>query len=109
MTDPKYMLQTVPTDKAFALARLIWFCEENDVEIEKVAFFNNGFTVIFKNLSGDAICHDGSLANRFGMWETMGMPWDRSNVSVHDPEALAKMLSALKKGEDWQKYEKESL
>lgn len=86
-----------------ALNDLLNACKENGVEIEKVCFFQNGFIVIFEGIKGDAIIHDNSYGHLWGEWETIGMPWDYGDVTVHEPEELGKLLGALKHGEDWTK------
>ena len=102
----KYTKQDVNITYAVALEKLIDRCIAEGVEIDKVYFYMGGFMVTFKGLAGDAICHEGSYGRISGDWETMNMPWDYDDVSVHSAEALAKMLSAWKDGRDWEVYDK---
>ncbi len=97
--------QEIPLERVMSLTELVKACEANKVEISKVHFFQNGFQVLFADLPGDAILHDGSCGRKFGMWETIGYPWDYNDVSVHEPDVLAKMLAALKSGKDWQEFD----
>ena len=90
--------------RAEALAELLTACKEEEVEIENLFFFQNGFQIMFKGIEGDAIIHDGSYGRNFGLWETYKMPWDCDDVSVLEADVLAKRLGALKRGEDWEKF-----
>ena len=87
------------------LVELVALCRAHNVEVTKVQFFQNGFRVEFEVDDGDAILHDGSYGRNDGTWETIGFPWDGDDVSCHDSDTLAKMLNALKTGEDWEQYD----
>lgn len=99
-----------------SLVELINACRANEVEIDEVWHYQNGFHVTFKgHKHADAICHDGSYGSpcpyylnknqhnndwsRSGLWETMGFPWDYDDVSIHSAEQLADYLLALNHGE----------
>ncbi len=99
--------QNIPVDRVYSLTRLVSACEKNNVGLENVVFFQNGFQVLFEDMPGDAVLHDYSYGNKACMWETIGFPWDCSDVSVHEAETLAKMLGALKTGNDWKLFEEE--
>ena len=99
--------QNIPVDRVMALAALASSMERECIEFSKVNLYQNGFQVMFKDIPGDAIIHDHSYASNWGYFETIGMPWDNDDVSVHPPKTLAKMLGALKRGEDWEAIEKE--
>lgn len=108
----------MPVDLAYirALTELVNACQSNNVMIDKVNFFNNGWHVTFKGHKGaDAICHDSSYGSPYCMsslydeahnndwskearWETVGFPWDSDDVSVHDANELARYLRALNDG-----------
>jgi len=105
-----------------SLVDLVNACRENNVAIDKVAYYQHGWCVTFKGYNGDAICHSGSYGspchmglynpeierndwNSRGRWETIGFPWDCGDVSVHSAYALAAMIAALNRGEDWEQYE----
>ena len=96
--------QDVPLDYAFALARLLTACQQEKVYVRKIVYFQHGFSVMFEGVQGDAVIHDNSYGHQFQEFETYRMPWDDDDVSVHEPETLAKMLGALKRGESWSKY-----
>lgn len=88
-------------------------CRENDVKIDTVKHFQNGWHITFVDcLHADAICHDGSYGspyrfpephqndwNHSGEWETIGFPWDGDDVSVHSSEELAQMIADYQRGE----------
>ena len=66
-----------------ALNNLIEMCEQADVAISKVQFYLNGFVVYFEGFpNANAVCHNSSYGNKYGLWETMGFPWDGDDVSV---------------------------
>lgn len=88
--------------RAMSLSVLLTQLETEKVEIDKILFYQRGFMITFKDLPGDAVLHDGSYGRDFYMWETLGLPWDNDGVSVHEPKELARMLGALKRGEDWE-------
>ena len=88
--------------RAMSLSVLLTQLEAEKVEINKILFCQRGFMVTFKDLPGDAVLHDGSYGQARCMWETLGLPWDHDDVSVHEPKELARMLGALKRGEDWE-------
>lgn len=88
--------------RAKSLSEFITQLETENVEINKIVFCQRGFMITFKDLPGDAVLHDGSYGRDLGMWETIDMPWDNDDVSVHEPKELARMLGALKRGEDWE-------
>ena len=92
----KYVQQEIPMERVFALVDLINRCMDNDVQIKKVIHFQNGFSVVFEGMDGDAVLHDHSYGNSFCEWETVCMPWDGEDVSVHDTETLVKMLTNVK-------------
>lgn len=98
--------QELNVERVCALSELVSACKKEDVKITKAYFYQNGFQVQFEDIPGDAILHDGSYGKIWCHFETIGMPWDNDDVSVHDPETLAKLLGALKRGEDWEKYNK---
>ena len=89
------------------LADLVMACRANDVKITSVHNYINGYIVCFEIEGGDAILHDGSYGRDSGKWETIGFPWDGMDVSVHDADTLARLLAAVKNGEDWQAIEAE--
>lgn len=89
----------IDMERVKSLHTLMTACEAEGVEITHVYYFQNGFQVLFKDIAGDAILHDGSYANHWGYWETIGMPWDYGDVSTHDSEDLASMLGKLIRGE----------
>lgn len=93
-------------DRVYSLSILLGACAYQKIEIEKISPFMNGFIVIFKDFDGDAILHDGSYGRGLCKWETIGFPWDGEDVSIHSPAILAEMLGALKRGEDWEWYER---
>ena len=100
-----------------SLVDLVNACRANNVEIDKVSHFQNGWHVTFKGYShADAVCHDGSYGSpcpfwlgeeryqndwscRDGLWETIGFPWDYDDVSAHEAQELAEYLAALNRGE----------
>lgn len=105
-----------------SLVDLINACRENRVAIDKVAYYQHGWRVTFKGYDGDAICHSGSYGspysmglydpeverndwNNSGRWETIGFPWDGEDVSVHSAYALAAMIAALNRGDNWEDWE----
>ena len=88
----------------YALAELVEGCKKNNIELTKVKYYQNGFHIEFKDISGDAIIHDNSYANDWGYLETYQMPWDGDDVSTHSPEELVKLLTCLKNGEDWRPF-----
>ena len=99
------------------LVNFINACRENDVKLNTVQYFQNGWRITFIGCDGDAICHDGSYGspnympdfypdktnqndwNDLGEWETIGFPWDSNDVSVHNSAELAKMIAAYQRGE----------
>jgi len=100
-----------------ALVDLVNACRANNVEIDKVCHYQNGWHITFAgHPHADAICHDGSYGSpcymadylgkghdndwscRFSKWETIGFPWDYDDVSTHDPEELALYLRGLNEG-----------
>ena len=104
------------------LVDLVNACRALGVELDKVQYFQNGWRVTFKGFDGDAICHDGSYGSpnhmrsflgeeypndwtQSGSWETIGFPWDRDDVSVHDSQTLAYLISALAHELDWEVYD----
>lgn len=101
----KFERVTLNLERTMALAYLLTECEKQNVRVKEVASFQNGFQVLFEDVKGDAILHDGSYGRDFCMWETYGFPWDGDDVSVHDDETLAKLVGALQRGEDWEKVE----
>lgn len=80
-------------------------CLEHNVIISDITGLWGGFCVTFEDLPGDAILHDFSFGREAGMWETMGFPWDYDDVSIHDPVELARLLGALRRGEDWTQFD----
>ena len=101
----EFMKQPIPIDRVQALTELLTHCAKVNVNPKAVCFYQNGFYVTFEDLPGDVILHDGSYGHDYCAWETYGMPWDDSNVSVHDSKTLALLLGALKSGEDWKQIE----
>lgn len=102
-----FVKRDVNIDRVYSLAKLVTKTKKQGVELATVSFYQNGFMVTFKDIPGDAILHDNSYGRNAGLWETYGMPWDCDDVSVHSAKTLAKMLGALKRGEDWEQYENE--
>ena len=92
-------------DRVMSMCELLQQCDEEGVEINEVFSYMNGFLITFKDIPGDAVLHDGSYARHLCFWETISMPWDGEDVSTHDPITLGKLLGALKRGEDWEKYD----
>lgn len=86
------------------LNELLGWCRELEIKVDSIRFLHHGFQVIFEGIEGDAILHDGSYSNKRNHWETMGMPWDGDDVSVHDAYTLAHMIAAYLDGEDWEWY-----
>lgn len=80
-------------------------CLFNGVIISDIKGMWNGYQVTFEDLPGDAILHDYSYGREDYAWETMGFPWDYDDVSIHDPATLARMLGALRRGEDWTRFD----
>ena len=99
------------------LVDFIIACRKNNVKLNTVQQFQNGWRITFVGCDGDAICHDGSygspnympsfypdITNQndwsiSGEWETIGFPWDGNDVSVHSSVELAKMIAAYQHGE----------
>lgn len=100
--------QEIPLERVYALTKLVSLCEKYNVEISKILVFQHGFSVVFKDMRGDAILHDGSYGRLGCDWETIGMPWDGDDVSVHDAETLVRMLDAVLDGRDWREIEERS-
>lgn len=100
-------LTAVPIKSEYidALVDLHNQCNQRGVSFSNVTFFQNGFCVTFENIDGDAVMHDGTTPYRGYFWETMGMPWDYDDISLHSSIGLAQLLAAYLHGEDWQKYE----
>lgn len=96
----KFTRQEIDIGRVESLARLVAACQKNEVELQQVFLYQNGFQVLFKDLPGDAILHDGSYGRNQFDWETIGYPWDGEDVSVHEPEELAGLLGKLKRGEE---------
>lgn len=105
-----------------SLVALVNACDEFNVAINKVTYYQHGWCVTFKGYNGDAICHSGSYGSpcpmglynpeverndwkNSGKWETIGFPWDYDDVSVHNAYALAAMIAALNRGDNWEDYE----
>lgn len=102
----KYVPQTIPIEFVHALSTLVTECEKEKVEIKEVKFYMTGFQVMFAKMPGDAICHEGSHAHTYGMWETAGMPWDYGDVSVHSAETLTLLIKEYLAGGDWESVAK---
>ena len=100
-----YHKMPINLDRLQSLGALLQQCEEEGIKIKEAFSYMNGFLLIFEDIPGDAILHDGSYARDWCWWETIGMPWDGEDVSTHDPVTLGRMLGALKRGEDWEKYD----
>ena len=124
MTTTEIAFTNQQIDAAYvnSLVDLVNACRKHDVEIDKVAYYQHGWSVTFKGYDGDAICHSGSYGspcygglyrpeaedndwNNCGRWETIGFPWDDIDASVHSAETLALIISALNNGIDWQQFE----
>lgn len=98
----------IPMNRVSALCNLYTACHFNGVKLEKVSFYQNGFGVTFEGFPmGDAVIHDGTNRNGSEYWETMGFPWDYDDVTKHSPVALARMLAALKRGDNWEDYKED--
>ena len=67
-----------------------------------VATLYDGFRFSFQDDSGkevgDGIIHFGSYHNQSEI-ETLGMPWDKDDVSTHTPQELAILLHEFYYGE----------
>lgn len=119
------MFKLIKIDAAYvnALTELVVACRAYGTKINEVNSYNNGWLVTFEGVRGDAICHDGSYGSpcymgsydptvyhndwsESGRWETIGMPWDGEDVSVHSAEWLALMIARLQAGatynESWE-------
>lgn len=123
MNDRTFTLQQVDGAYVNSLVDLVNACRAQNVDINEVRLYQNGWHVTFKGHEhADAICHDGSYGSpcymaeylgeghdndwsRSGKWETIGFPWDNNDVSVHDAETLAQMIHALNCGINWKKFE----
>ena len=103
----KFVNQTINLDRLKTLIKLFNECEKNEIVITRTSYYLNGFSVSFEGMDGDAILHDNSKGQSLCLWETIGMPWDRDNVSVHGTCSLVRMLKACKDKEDWEQYENE--
>lgn len=99
-----YTQVAINVERVKSLSKLIRACKKEGVEINKVFFYQNGFTVTFNGVNGDAILHDNSYGREDYSWETIGMPWDYGDVSVHTAKELAMLLGQLKRGE-WKEEE----
>lgn len=106
MPDMKFSPVEIKTEYIKAFTELVRECEKAAIEIESIFAYMSGFRVTFKGVKGDAICHDGSYG-RPDYWETYGMPWDKDDVTVHTARKLARLLSALLNGEDWESVQEE--
>ena len=102
----KYVSQPVAMEFAHALAQLLTECEKEEIKIKVVKFYMGGFQVLFEDMPGDAICHEGSYAHAFGYWETAGMPWDYGDVSTHSTETLVLLIKEYLAGGDWESVAK---
>lgn len=120
-----YIPRQIDAAYVCALVNLVNACFKNDVKIDKVFTFQNGWQVTFDGFKGDAICHDHSYGSpcygglfddnvhtnkwvNTGKWETMGFPWDGIDVSTHTSEWLGHSIGRLLRGdvydeswEDW--------
>ena len=124
MTNNEIAFTNQQVDAAYvnSLVDLVNACRENRVAIDKVAYYQHGWCITFKGYDGDAICHSGSYGspchmglynpkverndwNSSGRWETIGFPWDRGDISVHNAYALAAMIAALNRGDNWEEWE----
>lgn len=112
-----FTMKTIDAAYINSLVDLVNACRENNVEINEVRHFQNGWHVTFTGYPhADAVCHDGSYGspcpfwlgeNRYkndwtchsGLWETIGFPWDYDDVSTHNAQELAHYLAALNRGE----------
>lgn len=99
------------------LVNFINACRKNNVKINTVKHFQNGWLITFVDCLGDAICHDASYGSpnycpefnpettrqndwdMLGKWETIGFPWDYNDVSVHESDELARLIAAYQRGE----------
>lgn len=103
-----------------SLVNFVNACRKYSVIIDKVNVYQHGWLVTFAGCDGDAICHSGSYGSpchgglyrpekesndwsNCGRWETIGFPWDNGDVSVHNAERLAHMISAFQRGEEYDK------
>ena len=97
---------TIDPIRANSLAHLIFHCNNLGVEIDKVIFYQNGFTVTFKGYPhADVVIHDNSYGHESGLWESVGFPWDYDDVSVHTSAQIANMIYELNHDEDWEYYD----
>lgn len=114
----EHEFSTILIDGAYVLAlrELVNECLVNQVAINTVQTFQNGWRVTFEDFDGDAICHDGSYGSPcYGgdmtdahkndwsqlvgyKWETIAFPWDNDDVTVHSAQELAFYLAELKRG-----------
>ena len=85
---------------------LLGWCRRCGVKVQSIRYHYHGFQVMFEGIEGDAILHDGSYGNKRNHWETMGMPWDKDDISVHDAYTLVHMIATYLEGEDWEWYDK---
>jgi hypothetical protein len=130
MTNNEIAFTNQQVDAAYvnSLVDLVNACRENHVAIDKVAYYQHGWSVTFKGHDGDAICHSGSYGspcygglynpemerndwNNSGRWETIGFPWDGGDISVHYATHLAHMIGMLNRGEEynesWEEWEED--
>jgi len=124
MTNNEIAFNNQQVDAAYvnSLVDLVNACRKNNVEIDKVAYYQHGWIVTFNGYDGDAICHSGSYGspcygglydpevedndwNNSGRWETIGFPWDGEDVSVHSADVLARMINALNNDLNWEEIE----
>lgn len=125
MTNNEIAFTVQQIDGAYinSLVDLVNACRDYQIKIDKVYHFQNGWRVTFAgHPHADAICHDWSYGSpcymagylgkghdndwsRSGSWETIGFPWDDEDVSVHSAYALAAMIAALNRGDNWEEWE----
>ena len=96
-------IMDLDVERTKSLSDLLFYCKLENVEINKVRLYKQGYLVEFKGVPGNAILHNGSYGKTSYLWETMEMPWDNKDVSVHSAEVLAHLLGALSRNEDWNK------
>ena len=103
---PRGTVKFIPQkiDPAFvdALVTLKNECNKEKIEFNEIRFYQGGFSITFKNMPGDVVCHEHSYGHNFSMWESYGMPWDLDDVSVHSSETLVLLIKEYLAGGDWE-------
>jgi len=107
MDEVRFVQQKIDQNRLRTLVELFNECKKNGIEITDTYYYLEGFSVIFEGMQGDAILHANSRGHGLCLWETIGMPWDGDDVSIHTTNTLVKMLKAYKDNKDWKQYEDE--